>query len=224
MSHFAKIDANNIVIEVIVAEQPFIDSLPDKEKWIKTSYNTHGGKHLLGGDPLRKNYAGIGFLYDETKDAFIPPKIFESWVLNEETCLWEAPVPYPTDMKNYIWDEEFLKWVIQEEEYNEDGTTLIDIKRYQLNSKLLKKSYITRVGNCPPTKESEQAEATLVMESLPEAPQVEAGKMAVMHIDPATKQFSYLIKDKPENVLRFEKLQQLVLDGKITQEEMNELL
>jgi len=71
---------------------------------------------------------------------------------------------------------------------------------------------------------AEQAEATVVMESLPEAPQVEAGKMAVMHIDPVTKQFSYLIKDKPENVLRFEKLQQLVLDGKITQEEMNELL
>ena len=71
---------------------------------------------------------------------------------------------------------------------------------------------------------AEQAEATLVMESLPEAPQVEAGKMAVMHIDPITKQFSYLIKDKPENVLRFEKLQQMVLDGKITQEEMNELL
>ena len=71
---------------------------------------------------------------------------------------------------------------------------------------------------------AEQAEATLVMESLPEAPQVEAGKMAVMHIDPITKQFSYLIKDKPQNVLRFEKLQQMVLDGKITQEEMNELL
>ena len=72
--------------------------------------------------------------------------------------------------------------------------------------------------------EAEQAEATLVMESLPKAPQVEAGKMVVMHIDPVTKQFSYLIKDKPENVLRFEKLQQMVLDGKITQEEMNELL
>lgn len=72
--------------------------------------------------------------------------------------------------------------------------------------------------------EAEQAEATLVMEALPKAPQVEAGKMAVMYIDPVTKQFSYLIKDKPENVLRFEKLQQLVLDGKITQEEMNELL
>lgn len=72
--------------------------------------------------------------------------------------------------------------------------------------------------------EAEQAEATVVMEYLPEAPQVEVGKIAVMHIDPVTKQFSYLIKDKPENVLRFEKLQQLVLDGKITQEEMNELL
>jgi hypothetical protein len=79
--------------------------------WVKTSYNTLGGKHLLGGTPLRKNYAGIGFTYDEGRDAFISPKPFDSWLLDEETCLWQSPVPYPTDGKDYDWDEQTLSWV-----------------------------------------------------------------------------------------------------------------
>ena len=93
MSHFAQIDENNIVTNVIVAEQDFIDSgaVGDPSKWIQTSYNTQAGEHKLGGTPLRKNYAGIGYTYDSTLDAFIPPKPFNSWVLNEDTCLWNAP-------------------------------------------------------------------------------------------------------------------------------------
>lgn len=90
MAHFAKVE-NRIVTTVIVAEQDFIDTLPDTELWIQTSYNTYGGKHLLGGTPLRKNYAGIGYRYDPKRDAFIPPTPDEegTWVLNEQTCLWE---------------------------------------------------------------------------------------------------------------------------------------
>ena len=116
MSHYAYIE-NNIVTNVIVAEQDFIDSLPDKEKWIKTSYNTRGGKHYDpntnledDGFPLRYNYAGIGFMYDIILDAFIPPKPFESWVLNEETCLWEAPILYPNDNNMYRWNESLKLW------------------------------------------------------------------------------------------------------------------
>lgn len=92
MSHFAKV-VNGIVTQVIVAEpeffETFIDSSPGE--WIQTSYNTFGGQHKLGGTPLRKNYAGIGFTYDKDRDAFIPPKEDDSLVLNEETCLWEMP-------------------------------------------------------------------------------------------------------------------------------------
>lgn len=88
MSHFAKIE-NNIVTQVIVAEEDFILLL--EGKWIQTSYNTRGGKHPEN-KPLRKNYAGIGYIYDESRDAFIPPKPNDSWILNEETCLWELPV------------------------------------------------------------------------------------------------------------------------------------
>lgn len=92
MSHFAKV-VNGIVTQVIVAEpeffETFIDSSPGE--WIQTSYNTFGGQHKLGGTPLRKNYAGIGFTYDKERDAFIPPKEDDSLVLNEETCLWEVP-------------------------------------------------------------------------------------------------------------------------------------
>ena len=77
----------------------------------QTSYNTHGGQHLLGGTPLRKNYAGIGYTYDASKDAFIPPKPFNSWVLDETTCWWEAPVAYPSDGKEYDWDEDNTQWV-----------------------------------------------------------------------------------------------------------------
>jgi hypothetical protein len=98
---------------VIVAEpeffQTFVDSSPGE--WIQTSYNTYGGEHKLGGTPLRKNYAGIGFTYDRVKDAFIPPKPFASWVLNEDTCLWDAPVAMPDDGKIYTWDEETTNWV-----------------------------------------------------------------------------------------------------------------
>ena len=77
----------------------------------RTSYNTYGGKHKTGGEPFRKNYAGIGFTYDADKDAFIAPKPFETWLLNEETCLWESPVAYPDDGKVYIWDDEQVNWI-----------------------------------------------------------------------------------------------------------------
>jgi hypothetical protein len=107
MSHFAKVNLNKIVEQVIVAEQDFVDTLPGI--WIQTSYNTHGGVHLLGGTPLRKNYAAIGYTYDVDKDAFISPKPYNSWILNEETCLWEAPVAKPEG--NYVWDESIVNWV-----------------------------------------------------------------------------------------------------------------
>ena len=102
MSHFARVNAKGIVEYVIVAEQDFIDTLPDATSWVQTSYNTRGGVHLLGGTPLRKNYAGVGYSYDKQLDAFIPQKPFSSWTLNEETCLWDAPVPYPNDGNNYF--------------------------------------------------------------------------------------------------------------------------
>ena len=113
MSHFAKIDENNIVVQVIVAEQDFIDSgaVGDSSSWIQTSYNTKGGVHILGGTPLRKNYAGLGYTYDSVRDAFIPPKQYDSWVLNEDSCLWEAPVAYPNDGKEYYWDEDTVNWI-----------------------------------------------------------------------------------------------------------------
>ena len=102
MSHFAKIDNNNIVTEVIVAEQDFINSgaVGDSFLWIQTSYNNN----------FRKNFAGIGYTYDKTRDAFIPPKPFPSWTLNEDTCLWECPVAYPTDGNMYEWNEETQAW------------------------------------------------------------------------------------------------------------------
>ena len=109
MSHFAKIE-NNIVTQVIVAEQDVIDSGLFGTGWVQTSYNTHGGQHPEGR-PLRKNYAGIGYTYDSSRDAFIAPKPFTSWTLNETSCLWEAPTPMPTDNKRYIWNEEQLAWV-----------------------------------------------------------------------------------------------------------------
>lgn len=110
MSHFARITAQGIVEQVIVAEQNFIDTLPDRTSWVQTSYNTHGGQHPEGR-PFRKNYAGIGFTYDSVRDAFIPPKPYVSWVLNENTCLWDAPTPCPTDGKTYNWDENTQQWV-----------------------------------------------------------------------------------------------------------------
>jgi hypothetical protein len=116
MAHWAELDENNIVTRVLVGsnEDPdegyqwLIDNLGGT--WVKTSYNTQGGVHSLGGTPLRKNYAGIGYSYDSGRDAFIPPKPFASWLLNEDTCLWDAPTPYPTDGKMYRWVEEDLNW------------------------------------------------------------------------------------------------------------------
>jgi len=112
MSHFAKV-TDGKVTQVIVAEPEFFNTFVDSSagEWIQTSYNTQGGVHLLGGTPLRKNYAGIGYTYDRTRDAFIPPQPFASWTLNEDTCLWDAPTPYPTDGKNYRWDEPTTSWI-----------------------------------------------------------------------------------------------------------------
>lgn len=110
MSHFAKVE-NGIVSQVIVAEQDVIDSGLFGTGWVQTSYNTYGGIHINGGIPLRKNYAGIGFTYDTDRDAFIPPKPYQSWTLNEDTCLWDAPVSYPNDGKLYVWDEAQQQWI-----------------------------------------------------------------------------------------------------------------
>ena len=117
MAHFAKVN-NGIVEQVIVAEQDFINNMVDTSpgQWIQTSYNTYGGVHKLDGTPLRKNFAGVGFSYDETKDAFIPPQPYDSWTLNEDTCLWEAPVEYPDDSKRYLWNEETQSWDAVESE------------------------------------------------------------------------------------------------------------
>lgn len=108
MAHFAKV-SNGIVTQVIVAEQDFIDTGALGNGWIQTSYNTHGGVHANGGIPLRKNYAGIGFTYDEGRNAFIPPQPYASWTLNEDTCLWNAPIPMPTN-GDYTWDESTTSW------------------------------------------------------------------------------------------------------------------
>ena len=112
MAHFAKVN-NGIVEKVIVAEQEFFNTFVDSSPgtWIQTSYNTYGGVHTLGGTPLRKNYAGIGYTYNQTLDAFIPPKPYASWTLNEDTCLWESPTPYPNDNKRYTWNESTTSWV-----------------------------------------------------------------------------------------------------------------
>jgi hypothetical protein len=114
MSHFAKVE-NAIVTQVIVAEQDVIDTGIFGHGWVQTSYNTHGGIHANGGTPLRKNYAGIGFSYDSGRDAFIPPKPYASWLLDEETCLWAAPTPCPTDGKAYHWSEDTQQWIEMEE-------------------------------------------------------------------------------------------------------------
>lgn len=118
MSHFAEIDNNNIVQRVISAEQEFINSgaVGEASKWIKTSYNTRNGKHYLNdstvsdGDGLRKNYAGVGFTYDISRDAFYAPQPYSSWTLDNDTCLWTAPVAHPDDGKFYYWDEENNEW------------------------------------------------------------------------------------------------------------------
>ena len=108
MSHFAKLDNNNIVTEVIVAEQDFINSgsVGDSFRWVQTSYNNN----------FRKNYAGVGCTYDRIRDAFIPPKTYPSWILNEDTCLWDAPVDMPDDDNKYTWNEETTNWDLIEVE------------------------------------------------------------------------------------------------------------
>ena len=112
MGHFAKV-VDGTVTQVIVAEPEFFETFVDSSpgEWIQTSYNTHGGVHKNGGTPLRKNYAGIGYTYDRTRDAFIPPKPYPSWVLNDDTCLWSAPTPMPEDGKVYQWDEPTTSWI-----------------------------------------------------------------------------------------------------------------
>ena len=121
MGHYAKI-TDGIVQQVIVAEADFFNTFVDSSpgEWLQTSYNTRGGVHYKSdsNEPsedqskaLRKNYAGLGFSYDRVRDAFIPPKPYASWVLNEDTCLWDAPTPMPTDDKMYTWDEATTSWV-----------------------------------------------------------------------------------------------------------------
>ena len=120
MSYFAEINSENIVQRVIAADQEFIDtgSVGDPNNWIQTSYNTAGGIHYApnsnnpdGGVALRKNYAGKGYIYDEVKDAFYIPQPYPSWTLDDDTCIWNAPVDYPDDDKMYSWDEDTLSWV-----------------------------------------------------------------------------------------------------------------
>ena len=126
MASFAKIGLNNKVIEVLSVHNnelldangveqevngiDFLTKLTGWSIWKQTSYNTRGGVHLLGGTPLRKNYAGIGMTYDEDRDAFIPPKPYPSWTLNETTCLWDPPVVKPDDGQRYSWNEETQQW------------------------------------------------------------------------------------------------------------------
>jgi hypothetical protein len=131
MASFAKLDNNNIVLRVESVVNEVLKDLNGIEQenigieflktlynepnaiWKQTSYNTNAGIHSLGGTPFRKNHAGIGFAYDSARDAFIPPKPFNSWILNETTCNWNAPVAYPTDGQRYNWSEETLNWTLQ---------------------------------------------------------------------------------------------------------------
>ena len=130
MAHFAKIGLNSRVIETVVVHNnelldadgveqevngiDFLTKLTGWSIWKQTSYNTYGGQHKLGGTPFRKNYGSVGFTYDEDRDAFIPKKPYNSWVLNETTCLWEAPVAYPTDGQDYLWNEANQTWDLRE--------------------------------------------------------------------------------------------------------------
>ena len=122
MAHYAFLDENNIVTEVIVGrdEDDTASGVIDWEQWYgdfrgqvckRTSYNTYGGQHKFGGTPYRKNYAGIGFIYDSQLDAFIPPKPYDSWVLDNDKCLWNAPIPYPIDGGPYRWSEDLHEWI-----------------------------------------------------------------------------------------------------------------
>ena len=130
MAHFAKIGLNSKVIETVVVHNnelldadgveqevngiDFLTKLTGWSIWKQTSYNTYVGQHKLGGTPFRKNYGSVGFTYDEDRDAFIPKKPYNSWVLNETTCLWEAPVAYPTDGQDYLWNEANQTWDLRE--------------------------------------------------------------------------------------------------------------
>jgi hypothetical protein len=119
MSHFAKVE-NGIVTEVIVAEQDFINVLPNPELWIQTSYNTKNNVHYApntntpdGGIALRGNYAGIGFIYDSINDVFYSPQPYPSWILNKSNWSWESPIPYPIDGNHYVWNETVKNWEIE---------------------------------------------------------------------------------------------------------------
>ena len=121
MAHFAKLNNDNIVIDVQsvhndtatdeAAGITFLNNLyGTSDTWKQTSYNTKGGVHLLGGTPFRKNYAGIGYSYDSSRDAFIPPKPYPSWLLEESSCMWKAPIDHPDDGEMYVWDEDNQEW------------------------------------------------------------------------------------------------------------------
>jgi hypothetical protein len=112
MAHFAKIENGTVTQVNVIDEDYFAENRETRYtgQWVQTSYNTQGGVHLLGGTPLRKNYAGVGYVYDEVRDAFYAPQPYPSWTLNEDSCLWESPVPYPTDDKRYTWDEDNQEW------------------------------------------------------------------------------------------------------------------
>ena len=121
MAHFAKLGKGNIVENVVVVSNDiatteqagvnFLNTLyKTRDVWKQTSYNTFAGEHKLGGTPFRKNYAGVGYTYDQTRDAFIPPKPFASWTLNETTCQWDSPIAHPNDGQKYNWNEETTSW------------------------------------------------------------------------------------------------------------------
>jgi hypothetical protein len=120
MAHYAYVDGRNIVTQVVVGkneDEPLPEGVTSWEEYygaIRCSYNTYGGVHSGGGTPFRKNYPGIGYTWDPVRDAFIPPKPYASWVLNEDSGLWEAPVPMPEDGQNYYWDEETTSWVVDD--------------------------------------------------------------------------------------------------------------
>ena len=111
MAHYAKIE-NGVVVQVNIVEEEYFNTNPDRYtgQWVQTSYNTVGGVHRLGGTPLRKNYAGVGYIYDEELDAFYSTQPYPSWTLNEETCIWESPVPYPDDENEYVWNDNKSEW------------------------------------------------------------------------------------------------------------------
>ena len=122
MAYYAELNHENIVIRVMPGWDETVKSgmeqillLETGNIWKRTSYNTVAGVHQLGGTPFRKNYAGLGFNYDSARDAFIPPKPFASWTLNESTCLWDCPVPYPADGHRYDWDETTTSWIVGNE-------------------------------------------------------------------------------------------------------------